>query len=127
MGFKRSRDARDAVDGDAERAGLQQRGGGLLGQPAEEAAAGRTETEARTSLPPPARASLVGDVEGDGAVRGEREAAVAGLVDLDVEADAAADQPAGDAHARAGREPRAGAPSRSKGTGDQLRGRRPGR
>ena len=66
----------------------------------------RTETEAQTSLlPRPAGLRLVGDVEGDGAARGEREAAVAGLVDLDVEADALADQLAGDAHPRAGAEP----------------------
>ena len=42
---------------------------------------------------------VVGDVEPDGAVRGEREPLRLGLVDLDVEADAAAGQAAGDAGA----------------------------
>ena len=92
----------------AERAGVQQGGGGLLGHAAEQAAA-RADGDRGADLAPSAGgAGLVGDVERDGAVRGERQAAVAGLVDLDVEAHAAADQPAGDAHARAGREPAAG-------------------
>ena len=95
-------EARDAVDGDAEGAGLQQGGGGLLGHAAEQAAAGADGDRGADLAAPAGGPGLVGDVEGDGAVRGEREAAVVGLVDLDVEADAAADQLAGDAHAGAG-------------------------
>src|SRR5215207_1596124 len=68
----------------------------------------RTETEAQTSLPRAAAPGLVGDVERDRPVRGQRQAPVGGLVDLDIEADAVADQLTGHPHARAGREPLAG-------------------
>jgi hypothetical protein len=98
----------DAVDGDAERARMQQGGGRLLGGAAEQAAAGADGDRGADLAPTRRGPGLVGDVEGDRPVRGERQAAVGGLVDLDVEADAAADQPAGDAHARAGRQPAAG-------------------
>ena len=65
----------------------------------------RTEIEAETSLPRRGGADLVGDIHRHGAVGGEREAPVAGLVDAHVEADAAADEAAGDPHVRAGDEP----------------------
>ena len=66
----------------------------------------RTEIEARTSLPSPAARQVVGDVEADRAVGREREALAAGLVDLDVEADAAAGEAAGDAGAGPGHQAR---------------------
>ena len=61
----------------------------------------RTETEAWTSEPRVGGGEVVGDVEADGTVGGERQAAVLGLVDLDDEADAAAGQAAGHAGGRA--------------------------
>ena len=63
----------------------------------------RTDTEARTSLPPHVgvRQPVV-DVERDGAARAERDPGLVRLVHLDLEADAAAGEPAGDAGAAAG-------------------------
>ena len=63
----------------------------------------RTETEAWTSLPPHSGGGqAVVDVEGDGAARAERDAGLVGLVHLELEADAAAGELAGDAGTRAG-------------------------
>ena len=59
---------------------------------------GRTETEARTSLPRVGGGELVARRRSRrGRRRAEREAALVGLVDLDVEADAPAGEPAADA------------------------------
>ena len=83
-----------------------QQGGRRLGeQPAGEAAGRRTDTDARTSLPPATGGELVVDVEAHGAVGREREPAVGCLVDLHVEPDALAGEPPADAGAAAGGEP----------------------
>jgi hypothetical protein len=89
-----------------ERAGGQQGGGGLGDQPAGDALAAADGDRGVDLRAARGGRQVVGDVEPDGAVRGEREPAGLGLVDLDLEADAAAGQPPGDAGTGAGDEAR---------------------
>ena len=63
----------------------------------------RTETEACTSLPRGAGGEVVVHVEADRPVGAAARGRLVGLVDLDVEADAPAGQPAGDAGPAAAR------------------------
>jgi len=82
-----------------ERAGGEQGGGGFGDQPAGDALAAADGDRGVDLGAVLGGRQVVVDVEPDGTVRGEREPLRLGLMDLDVEADAAAGQAAGDAGA----------------------------
>src|SRR5215208_532742 len=69
----------EAVDGGAERAGLQQGGGGGLDHAAEQPAAGADGDGGGQVAATLRGARLGGAAEGDGALRGQRQAPLGGL------------------------------------------------
>jgi hypothetical protein len=91
-------------DGGVEGAGGRQRVRGSGRQPAGETARGPDRDRGLDVAAGRRRREVVADVEADRPARGQREAVVVGLVDLDVEADQAAGEAPGHPRADAGRE-----------------------
>src|SRR4051812_17088508 len=99
-GVREGRFSGDPPEGGVQGARGEQGTGGLGEQAAGEAAAG-AHGDRGVDLGAPAlgMGEAVVDVEGDRTARAELDAGLVGLVDLELEADAAAGEPAGDASA----------------------------